>query len=117
MTIQEAFSQCISLTSMDLSNFITDNLITMIQIFYQCYSLKKVNINFIDAPKLKNFYSCFNYCHSLTSINISNLNINVTDFSYSELCRDCYNLSYVDISSFYFNELPERPIILFSNLP
>ena len=114
-TIQEAFAQCTSLTSMDLSNLITDNLTTMIQTFYQCYSLKTVNINFISAPNLRNLHNCFYECNSLTSINLSNLKVNVTD--YHQIFGYCYNLSYVDISSFYFYELSDQSITLFSHLP
>ena len=39
------FSGCSSLTSLDLSNFKTENVQDMIQMFYECYSLQTIYCN------------------------------------------------------------------------
>ncbi len=64
------FSNCSQLTYLDLSNFNTSRVHYMNNMFYNCSSLKTLIINF-DTSRVNAMYSMFGLCTSLTSLNIS----------------------------------------------
>ena len=82
------FQGCSSLTSIDLSNFDTSNVVNMKHMFYEC--------------------------RSLTSVDLSNFNVKkVTRMEY--MFYKCTDLNFIDISTFDFQNI--KIISLFNNLP
>ena len=69
--MQGMFYECNSLTSVDLTNFNTENVQSMANMFYNCYSLNKINISNFDTRKVKSMFSMFYNCRSLESIDLS----------------------------------------------
>ena len=45
------FANCISLTSIDISEFNTEKVTNMENMFYNCYSLKEINLNNLNQKK------------------------------------------------------------------
>ena len=92
------FNECSSLTEIDLSSFITNNVTNMTSMFRQCGSLVSVNLMNFNFENVQKFNSLFNGCSSLTTI-ISNGFITsnkLTQIAY--MFKDCSSLTNVDIS-------------------
>ena len=77
------FSDCSSLTSLDLSNFNTNNVTNMGSMFFGCSSLTSLDLSNLNTNSVTNMSCMFYKCSSLTSLDLSNFNTNnVKDMSY-----------------------------------
>ena len=77
------FSDCNSLTNIDLSNFNTQNVKDMSYMFSSCKSLSNIDLSNINTENVKNMQDMFNGCQSLTNIDLSNFNTqNTTKISF-----------------------------------
>jgi len=77
--LQNMFYRCQSLTSLDLSNFTTDNVTTMFGVFNGCYKLTSLNLEKFNTSKVTNMSSLFCNCQKLSSLTIGNFDMqNVT---------------------------------------
>ena len=95
----EMFSECTSLTSIDVSNFDTSNVTDMCDMFYVCTSLTSIDVSNFDTSNVTDMFGMFCECTSLTSVDVSNFNTsNVTDMN-AMFC-DCTSLTSVDVSNF-----------------
>ena len=68
------FSDCSSLTSLDLSGFNTLNVTNMERMFYECSSLTSLDLSNFNTSNVTNMRDMFAYCTSLTSLDLSNFN-------------------------------------------
>ena len=68
------FRDCSLLTSINLSNFNTNNVTNMASMFSCCSSLTSINLSNFNTNNVTNMASMFYNCSSLTSINLSNFN-------------------------------------------
>ena len=64
-----SFSGCKSLTSIDLSNFNTNNVKDMSYMFDGCSSLTSLNLSNFNTNNVNDMYAMFDGCSSLTSLN------------------------------------------------
>jgi surface protein len=64
------FRGCKNLTSLNLSNFNTSNVISMYAMFEDCQSLTSLDISGFDTSKVTTMTWMFNRCNKLTSLNI-----------------------------------------------
>lgn len=62
------FSQCSSLTSIDVSGFNTSNVVAMHAMFYGCSSLTCLDLSSFNTHSVGNMTSMFNRCSNLTTI-------------------------------------------------
>ena len=113
------FSGCSSLTSLDVSNFKTENVTNMNQMFYGCSGLTSLDVSKFNTAKVTIMYGMFWGCSGLTSLDVSKFTTanvtnmwgmfcacsslttlkfgenftaaNVTDMSY--MFKDCSNLT------------------------
>ena len=69
------FSGCISLTTIDLSNFETTVTENMESMFEGCETLIYLNINNFNTSKVTTMENMFRNCRSLTSLNLSNFQV------------------------------------------
>ena len=93
------FSGCKSLTTIDLSNFNTQNVTDMSYMFSYCNSLTTIDLSNFNTQNVTNMSSMFYYCNSLTTIDLSNfITQNVTDMSY--MFSGCNSLTTIDLSNF-----------------
>ncbi len=94
------FSNCSSLTSLDVSNFNTSNVTDMNYMFAACESLASLELgdNF-NTSNVTDMTSMFGACESLTSIDVSNFNTaNVTNMG--SMFSGCSGLTSLDVTGF-----------------
>jgi surface protein len=76
------FNDCSSLTSLNVSNFNTEQVTDMSVMFGGCSSLTSLDVSNFNTEKVTDMGHMFSVCSSLTSLDIRNFNVsNVTDFS------------------------------------
>ena len=93
------FSNCSSLTSLDVSNFNTSIVTSMNGIFNKCSSLTSLNVSNFNTSNVKVMSYMFDGCSSLTSLDVSNFNTaNVTNMS--RMFNRCSSLTSLDVSNF-----------------
>ena len=69
--MSEMFYNCSSLTSINLSNFNTDNATDVNYMFDGCYSLTSINLSNFNTNNVTDMSHMFCNCSLLTSINLS----------------------------------------------
>ena len=93
------FLNCISLTTLDLSNLVTSSATNMVGMFGNCRVLQSLDLSNFDTPKLQNTAFQFFNCHLLTSINLSNFKTsNVLNMA--QMFLNCTSLTSINLSSF-----------------
>ena len=85
-------------------------------LFGGCYSLTSLNISNFNTQNVHNMHSMFSDCYSLTSLDISNFNIqNIENMDY--MFHNCFSLTFIDITSFSIpNTTSFSMLHLFSSL-
>ena len=90
------FSNCSSLTSLDLSSFDTSNVTDMSNIFSNCSSLINLDLSDFDTSKVTDMSDMFSNCSSLTSLDLSSFDtLKVTKMS--DMFSNCSSLANLDI--------------------
>ncbi len=74
------FLACVSLTTLDLSNFNTSNVTTMSSMFYNCSSLTSLDLSSFNTNLVTNMVGMFYQCAKLTSLNLSNAVFNQVEY-------------------------------------
>ena len=93
------FSNCNTLTNLNLSNFNTQNVTNMCGMFHNCDLLTILNLSNFNTQSVTNMSGIFSGCKSLTNLSLSNFNIeNVTDMSH--MFSDCKSLININLSNF-----------------
>ena len=99
INMQNMFYQCFSLISLNLNNFNTSNVINMGHLFSNCKSLRSINLYNFDTQKVTNFNSMFFGCSSLLSINLSHF-ILEPNVDMELMFSSCLNLEYINLFNF-----------------
>ena len=99
LDLQYMFYQCISIESIDLTNFNTSLVTNMKGTFYQCSSLITINLSNFNTSSVTNMEEIFNRCTSLKSIILSNFDTSSVQ-SMEEMFSGCISLELLDISNF-----------------
>ena len=95
----QMFSNCSSLTSLDLTGLDTSAVISMTSMFYNCSSLTSLGLTGLDTSAVTSMHGMFNYCKRLTSLDLSSFDTSaVTDMGY--MFGNCQSLTSLDLSSF-----------------
>ena len=141
-SIKFMFLYCGLLNSVDFSNFNAPELIYADSLFQECHYLEYVNFTNFNAPKLKYMRQMFFICISLKSLDLSSLSteddtileetfyncwamkyLNLKNFKHklrenlnNHILAGCYNLTYIDISSFT-GEIPNIILLITETLP
>lgn len=99
VNMNSMFSNCSSLTTLNLYSFNTENVFHMGSMFKKCSSLRSLNVSSFNTAKVEIMYALFQGCSSLTSLNLSNFNTaKVTNMS--EMFNLCTNLVSLNVSNF-----------------
>ena len=97
--MSDMFSHCKSLTNINFSNFNTKNVTNMNSMFFNCKSLTNINLSNFNTQNVTNMSGMFLNCESLININLSNFNTqNVTDMS--DMFFRCISLTKINLSNF-----------------
>ena len=98
-TMINMFCRCYRLTQLDLSSFDTHNVTRMNGMFSCCESLNQLDLNNFDTSKVTDMQAMFYYCKNLTSLDISNFDTSkVTTMSH--MFTNCYKIKQLDLSNF-----------------
>ena len=94
-----SFNGCSGLTSLDLSNFDTSAVTSMIYMFDGCSKLTSLDLSNFDTSAVTNMSSMFYNCTSLTSLDVSNFNTSAVT-NMGGMFQSCSGLTSLDLSSF-----------------
>ena len=109
------FSNCYSLSNLDVSNFHTTKVVDMSYMFSSCIKLSNINLSSFNTSKVKTMHGMFFNCKSLKSLNLSNFDTSkVIDMNYMFL--KCGNLDNLDFRKATFNK-ETKHIAIFSKVP
>ena len=93
------FSDCSSLTSLDVTHFNTAKVTDMIAMFYSCSSLTSLDVTHFNTENVTKMYSMFYSCSSLTSLDVTHFNTaKVTNMIY--MFYNCSSLTSLDVTHF-----------------
>lgn len=91
------FNCCSGLTSIDLSNFDTSNVLNMMEMFWNCSSITDINLSHFDTSNVLRMDYMFKGCSSLTKLDLSSFNTsNVTNMMF--MFADCSSLRTIYVS-------------------
>ena len=93
------FSFCYELTSLDLSSFSTANVTDMGDMFSGCTGLTSLDLSSFNTAKVTNMYRMFSGCTGLTNLDLSGFNT-FQVIQMSGMFNDCSGLRNVNLSSF-----------------
>ena len=97
-SMQYMFSQCRSLTSLDVSKFDTSSVTNMGSMFSGCSSLISLDVSKFDTSSVTNMGYMFFYCSSLTSLDVSKFDTSsVTNMEH--MFSDCSNLVEINANN------------------
>ena len=93
------FSDCSSLTSLDMSGFNTEKVTTMYIMFSGCSSLTSLDLGGFNTENVTDMRWMFSGCSSLTNLDLGGFNTeNVTDMT--RMFQGCSSLTNLDLSGF-----------------
>ncbi len=104
--MNQMFSICRSLTTLDLSSFNTNNVTDMYAMFQNCRRLMTLDLSSFDTSNITGMSGFFLYCESLTTLDLSSFNTNnVTDMG--SMFQGCSSLITLDLSNFDTNKVTD----------
>lgn len=97
--MENMFSGCSNLITLDISNFDVSNVTNINGMFNGCSKISNIKLPNFTNPTLTDIGSLFYACGNLTTVDLSKMNTsNVTDMSY--LFYNCSSLTNIDLSNF-----------------
>ena len=103
--LNDIFYYCPSLSSLDVSDWNTSNVVDMSSMFEGCFSLTTLDVSNWDTSNVTTMAQMFSECSSLTSLDVSNWNTSsVTNMAHmfdtwSNWARDGSSLTSLDVSN------------------
>ena len=98
------FSDCTSLTSIDLSQFNTELVTDMTHLFSRCNSLESINLNYVDTSSVVDMSYMFYNCRSLKMNQLINFNTQkVTNMSF--MFYGCKSFQSLNLTNFNTSSL------------
>lgn len=98
------FASCTSLTNLDLSSWNTSNVYDMSDMFSYCTSLSSINLDNWNTSKVHSFMEMFDGCGALTDLDLSSWNTYSLENAY-EMFAFSRNLQYVNLSNWNLSRL------------
>ena len=93
------FSNCSSLTSLDVTHFNTAKVTNMRFMFSLCSSLISLDVTHFNTENVTNMRNMFSGCSALLSLDVRNFNTaNVTDMTF--MFSICSSLTSLDVTNF-----------------
>ncbi|MGX7030831.1 BspA family leucine-rich repeat surface protein [Vagococcus zengguangii] len=108
------FSNCRSLTNIDINSLDTSNVTDMSYLFNRCESLKTIDVSMIDTSKVTNISYMFNLCKLLVELNVSSFDLTEVTSMRSSF-RNCYQLENIIFGSFTTNNVIDMSYMFSGN--
>ena len=96
--MEEMFYSCQNLSSLDLSNFNTANVVDMAHMFYNCSALTSLDLSNFNTKKVRYMNSMFSDCSALTTIYASDEFVTTKVEIGSDMFSGCTKLKGFDSS-------------------
>ncbi|BDR57616.1 BspA family leucine-rich repeat surface protein [Xylocopilactobacillus apicola] len=112
------FSQCSSLTAIDVTNFNTSNVTDMSSMFGYCSQLPNLDVTHFDTSKVENMAAMFKECNNLTNIDVTKFDTSkVTNMS--AMFTSCKKITSLDVTHFNTSLVTDMSLMFFecSSLP
>ena len=93
------FQGCSSLTSIDVSSFITAKVTSMSNMFRGCNRLTSLDVSNLNTAKVTDISNMFYGCSGLTSLDVTNFNTANVKLM-NGMFSSCSGLTSIDLSSF-----------------
>ena len=93
------FKSVNQISRIDLSNFDTTNVISMLMMFQNCQFLEYVNMTGVKASLVTNMESMFENCENIKSLDLSSFQTSSAT-NMKKMFSNCAKLEYLDISNF-----------------
>ena len=104
--MSEMFSNCSSLTSLDVTGFKTDNVRSMGYMFSGCSGLTSLDVTGFKTDLVTWMTGMFSGCSGLTSLDVTGFKTdNVTEMVF--MFSDCSGLTSLDLSGFKTNNVKD----------
>jgi len=98
------FHSCSKLTSLNVSNFVTNKVTNMVAMFAGCSDLTSLNVSNFDTSSVTDMGAMFSDCSGLTSLNVTNFDTSsVTDMG--SMFYRCSKLTSLNVSNFVTNSV------------
>ncbi|MBE5812326.1 MAG: BspA family leucine-rich repeat surface protein [Clostridiales bacterium] len=91
------FSECSSLTSLNLSNFNTSSVKSMANMFNGCSALTTLDVSKWNTSNVTNMLDMFNDCKALTTLDVSNFDTSKVEIM-AHMFMSCKSLEELDVS-------------------
>lgn len=98
-SLKSMFLGCTSLTSVDLTGFVTTNVKTMSGMFQYCRALKQIDLSGFNTENVTDMSDMFNGCSKLTSLDLSSFDVKAVT-TMSRMFNGCSALTSLNLSSF-----------------
>ena len=106
------FSQCQTLETVDLSNFDTSNVMNMGNMFYLCRNLTELDVSNFDTSNVTNMSNMFYNLYNLETLNLSNFNTNKVTTARS-MFSSCQNLKTLIIPDGFLKNITDASSLFF----
>ena len=108
------FSNCSSLTELNISNFDTSKVLIMSCLFNKCSNLTELDVSNFDTSKVTNMANMFSGCSNLTELDVSNLDTSkVTNMS--NMFSGYSKLTGLDASNFDTNKVTNMEYMFYND--
>lgn len=109
------FSGCDNLSSLDLRNFDTSNVTNMSEMFKQswwCTKLNSIDVSSFNTSNVTDMSNMFEGCASLTELNVSGFNTSkVTDMNY--MFSECEKITSLDLRNFDTSQVTDMHFMFY----
>ena len=113
--MEQMFSNCSSLTSLDVSKFNTANVTTMKYMFRGLSSMSSLNLSSFNTANVTVMWGMFSNCSKLTSLNLSKFNTAKVK-NMDAMFSGCTSLKNLDLSNFNTSSVTTSSQ-MFNNVP
>ena len=93
------FSNCESLTSLDVSTFNTSKVTSMAVMFWGCTNLTSLDVSNFNTSNVTSMHSMFGHSNNLTILDLSGFDTHNVTVMY-EMFSDCWQLKTLDLGGF-----------------
>ena len=115
-SMNQMFEDCENLIEVDLSNFVSDKIISLSSAFSHCDLLEEVKFDNFKSTNLETMYASFEGCKELKGLDLSSFQNTPSLKSMNSLFKNCYKLSYLNLKHFNFQvEVNLREVFLNTN--
>ena len=109
------FVRCISLTSLDISEFDTSQVTNFFHMFEDCSLITSLDLSKFNTSSIENMRAMFIENRNLKSLDLSNFNFSkISDIAY--MFAGCSNLKYINLKSLIINDNIEYTLLINNHL-